>query len=191
LSKINEQQFLELYDKNVSKIYRYIYFRVGVQELAQDLTSEVFLKSWQRLNQSGAKAVENPRAFFYQIARNLLVDFYRQKDKSPIALDEIADKTVADKTGLWEQTITSLNMDEVTKALSLLKEEYREIIIWRYLDEMEIKEIAQILNKREGTVRTLLSRSLASLKEILGKPAKISEKISVREVEIIVEKEGA
>lgn len=169
MPKITEGQFLEFYDANVGKIYRYIFFRVGAQELAQDLTSEVFLKSWQRLNQADAKAVANPRAFFYQVARNLITDFYRQKNKEPLSLEEIADKSIADKKdGPGEAAALALDMEGVKKALMHLNDDYREIIIWRYLDELEIREIAEILNKREGTVRTLLSRALAELKKILN-----------------------
>src|SRR3989338_8523041 len=106
-NQINEEQFLELYDAHVGKIYRYIYFRVGSEEQAQDLTSEVFLKCWQYMNGlrttdyglpsknqdnseefSGGsrwtvvrRRVKNPRAFFYRVARNLISDFYRQKDR--------------------------------------------------------------------------------------------------------------
>ncbi len=192
-NQISEQQFLELYDAHVGKIYRYIYFRVGSPEQAQDLTSEVFLKSWQYLNglrttdygqssnQDGSKEIsgssrwtvvgrqiKNPRAFFYQVARNLIVDFYRQRDRTPLSLEEIADKTIADKSdGPGEMASIALDMESVKKALMHLSGDYREIIIWRYLDELEIKEIAEILDKREGAVRTLLSRALANLKEIL------------------------
>ncbi len=192
-NQISEQQFLELYDAYVGKIYRYIYFRVGSPEQAQDLTSEVFLKSWQYLNglrttdygqssnQDGSKEIsgssrwtvvgrqiKNPRAFFYQVARNLIVDFYRQRDRTPLSLEEIADKTIADKSdGPGEMASIALDMESVKKALMHLSGDYREIIIWRYLDELEIKEIAEILDKREGAVRTLLSRALANLKEIL------------------------
>jgi len=205
-NQINEEQFLELYDAHVGKIYRYIYFRVGSEEQAQDLTSEVFLKCWQYmgknfnppdppftrgadadteppLTQRGVGGLKNPRAFFYQVARNLIADFYRQKDRLPISLEEIADKSFADKLpisrldadktladksdGPAERAAMGLEMDMVKQALRQISDDYREVIIWRYLDEMEIKEIAQILDKREGTVRTLLSRALASLKEVL------------------------
>ncbi len=173
-NQITEQQFLELYDVNVGKIYRYIYFRVGTEELAQDLTSEVFLKSWQYIsNQQSTvsrQRLKNPRAFFYQVARNLIMDFYRQKNRSPISLEEIADRPLADKTNSpSDLAAIALDMDAVKKALLSLNDDYREIIIWRYLDELEIKEIAEILDKREGAVRTLLSRALGSLKEVLGK----------------------
>ncbi len=173
---ISEQEFLELYDAYVGKIYRYIYFRVGAEEVAQDLTSDVFLKSWEWLNDAekrANKSFENPRAFFYQVARNLVADFYRQKDRAPISFDEIADKSVVDKkAGPLEEAIKINEMDDVKKALQRINDDYREVIIWRYLDEMEIKEIAQILEKSEGAVRVLLSRALANLKEALSKKKK-------------------
>ena len=174
---------MELYDAHVGKIYRYIFFRVGSEEQAQDLTSEVFLKSWQYISKQfspptpllkgGAGGLNNPRAFFYQVARNLIIDFYRQRDKAPLSLEEIADKSIADKIadkkdGPMEEASKTLELELVKKALSQLNADYQEVIIWRYLDELEIKEIAEILEKSEGAVRTLLSRALASLKEVLN-----------------------
>jgi RNA polymerase sigma-70 factor (ECF subfamily) len=173
---IGEQQFLVFYDENVAKIYRYIYFRVGSKEQAQDLTSEVFLKSWQYLNgdpqSAGSKELQNPRAFFYQVARNLIIDFYRQKDKASLSLEEIADKQIADKIadktdGPLERIAKALDLEAIKQSLWSLNEDYRDVIIWRYLDELEIKEIAEILGKNEGAVRVLLSRALAGLKEVL------------------------
>lgn len=162
----DEKQFLSLYDENVGKIYRYIFFRVCSEELAQDLTSEVFLKSWQSLGQG--KRMKNPRAFFYQVARNCIVDFYRQRDKSPLSLEEIAETAISDKTeGIADTTFRNLEMESVMRALTKISQDYREVIIWRYLDEMEIKEISEILDKSEGAVRVLISRALTSLKEKL------------------------
>ena len=169
----SEVQFLEFYDRNVAKIYRYIYFRVGSEEQAQDLTSEVFLKCWQRLN-SKQESISNLRAFFYQVARNSIADFFRQRDRSPLSLLEITDSPVADnfsdkKKGLMDEVSTTLEIELIKKALKGLSEDYQEIIIWRYLDELEIAEIAEIMEKREGTVRTLLSRALAELRKVLEK----------------------
>ena len=165
-----EDKFLAFYDQYVTKIYRYIYFRVGSEFLAQDLTSEAFLKYWRHISNNSENTLDNPRAFLYQIARNLLADFYRQKDKAPISLEEITDKKIADKDlSLQEQTEQGLQMDEIKKALTSLSEDYQEIIIWRYLDELEIKEISTILEKSEGAVRVLISRALSKLKEILAK----------------------
>jgi len=169
----DEEKFLQFYDQYVEKIYRYIFFRIGSEELAEDLTSDVFLKSWQYINQSsspnpGTKKLDNPRAFFYQVARNLIADFHRQKEKSPISLDEITDKKIADKKDdPIEITAKSMEMETVRTAIANLNGDYQEIIIWRYLDELEIKEIAEILNRSDGAVRVLLSRALNSLKRLL------------------------
>ena len=188
MSEITRQQFLDFYDRYADKIYRYIYFRVGSEELAQDLTSEVFLKSWEYAGQdkkSPGKDLDNPRAFFYQVARNLIADFYRQKDKLPLSLEDVADKTIADKKdGPMERAVLSLDMESVKAALGRLNEDYRDIVIWRYLDEMEIKEIAQIMEKSEGAVRVLLSRALASLKGVLNSQ---NEPVVVKEIAIQVE----
>jgi RNA polymerase sigma-70 factor (ECF subfamily) len=166
---LGEDKFLAFYDQYVTKIYRYIYFRVGSEFLAQDLTSEAFLKYWRHIS-NNENTLDNPRAFLYQIARNLLADFYRQKDKAPISLEEITDKKIADKDlSPQEQTEQALQIDEVKKALTSLSEDYQEIIIWRYLDELEIKEMSQILEKSEGAVRVLISRALSDLKQILAK----------------------
>lgn len=191
MADFNEEKFLQLYDDYVGKIYRYIYFRVCSEDLAKDLTSEVFLKSWQYFNKpksadnyslaenrdsdkkpAANRQIENPRAFIYQVARNIVADFYRQKDRAPISLDEIADKSIADKiadkySDPVRQSSISLDMHAVMEALANLELNYQEIIIWRYLDELEIKEIANLLEKSEGAVRTMLCRALTELKQIM------------------------
>ena len=183
----NQHAFARIYKTYEEPIYRFIYFRVGGKEIAQDLTSEVFLKSWEYVNRDKAssnKQLANPRAFFYQVARNLITDFYRQKDKSPLSLEEVADKVIADKQdGPLEQAAISLDMESVKAALGRLNEDYRDIVIWRYLDEMEIKEIAQIMEKSDGAVRVLLSRALSNLKGVLNGQLEpqIAEEISVQE----------
>jgi len=169
---LDEQKFLQLYDEYVEKIYRYIFFRVGSQQLAQDLTSEVFLKSWQYINNS--QKLENPRAFIYQVARNLIADTYRQKDQTPLSLEEISDNKISDKIsdkndGPAEKVDQSFEIEAIKNALINLNQDYQEIVIWRYLDELEIKEIALIVNKSEGAVRTLLCRALKELKNVLKK----------------------
>ena len=83
----SEKEFLKFYDKNVANLYRYIYFRISSKESAQDLTSECFFRFLRNTSD-----IKNPRAFLYQIARNLLVDFYRQSARQPLSLEEITDK---------------------------------------------------------------------------------------------------
>src|ERR1700735_5250017 len=82
----SEAAFAEIYDLYFKKIYRFIFFRVGHKETAEDLAEEVFLKAFSKIS-----SVNEPAAFegwLYQIARNLVIDYYRQK-KLTVALDEI------------------------------------------------------------------------------------------------------
>lgn len=160
-----EKKFLKFYDENVANLYRYIYFRVGSKESTQDLTSECFFKYLRSNSQ-----IKNPRAFLYQIARNLIVDFYRQSAKKPLSLEEITAKGPDfndSRVDLHEQAQRAGDIEAIKKSLGSLKEEYQEVIILRYIDELEINEIVEILGKKQGAVRTLISRALKALRGIL------------------------
>lgn len=172
---MDKKKFSEFYDQNINKVFRFVYLRVDSTETAQDLTSLAFLKLWKtqasfaddKKNQSSK--ISNPKAFLFQIARNQIIDFYRQKDKKPLSLEslgEIADFQVAKPT--FSQKIElDLEMEKIKKALKSINPLYADIIIWKYLDDLSNKEIAQILKKKEGNVRVLLHRAMESLKKQL------------------------
>ena len=162
----NEQNFLKFYDENITKIYRYVYFRVGSQKVAQDLASEAFLKGWQYLKEGNF--IGNLSAMTYQICRNLISDYFRKNPNLPITLEEVSEKHLGiAESGIEEKTDKNLKIDRIMEYLRLIREEYQEIIIWYYVDDFEVEEIAQILGKSEGTVRTSLSRAIKALREAL------------------------
>ncbi|HBH16717.1 MAG TPA: hypothetical protein DDW92_00405, partial [Candidatus Veblenbacteria bacterium] len=72
----DQEAFAIIYDKYVDALFRFVVFRVRSEEIAQDITSELFLKIWQHITTSPTN-VENLRAFLYQMARNLVADHYR------------------------------------------------------------------------------------------------------------------
>lgn len=163
--------FGKLYDIYVDQIYRFIYFKVGRKEEAEDLTGDVFLKTWQYINEMGSEVIDNLRAFLYQTARNAVIDFYRSRDQREfVALPEEDDEKptmeiVDEKQDLVEKIELASDLEEVKKALQKIREEYREVIILRFVEEMSVKETAEILGKSEGAVRVLLHRAVAALKE--------------------------
>lgn len=164
--------FGELYDIYVDQIYRFIYFKVGRKEEAEDLTGDVFLKTWQYINEMGSEVIDNLRAFLYQTARNTVIDFYRSRDqKEFVALPQENDEEkprmeiIDEKQDLVEKIELASDLEEVKKALQKIREEYREIIVLRFVEEMSVKETAEILGKSEGAVRVLLHRAIAALKE--------------------------
>jgi len=157
--------FSSIYDKYVNKIYRFIFIKVSSQEIAEDLCSETFLRGWQVFKER--RDIENPPAFLYQIARNLIIDHYREKGKAKIVSAEYS-QIIDPKTDLEEKAISSSDFDNIRQALAGLKEDYQTVIIWHYLDDLSVPEIAKILDKSEGAVRVSLHRALKTLKNNLG-----------------------
>ncbi|MBI4779125.1 RNA polymerase sigma factor [Candidatus Falkowbacteria bacterium] len=113
---------------------------------------------------------------FYKIARNLIIDHYRKnKDKEIVSLDGDNGIEVID-----EKQSASRVMELKTDLLVLetklpeLKDEYREVIILRFVNELSIKEVAEILDKSKGNVRVLIFRALKALRELLENEEKIN-----------------
>ena len=90
------EQFIRIYDQYIDKIYRFVYLKVNSQEIAEDITSKVFLKGWENYR-GEPKKIENMSAFLYQIARNSIVDHYREKSKTKIVSTDFASKIADSK----------------------------------------------------------------------------------------------
>ena len=156
------RQFSQIYDKYVDKIYRFVYFKVNSQETAEDLCSEVFFRGWKVFQER--KKIENTQAFLYQIARNLVTDFYREKGKFQTISTEFAREIVDPKPNSEEKALINSDIEEVRAVLVGLKEDYQNVIIWHYVDNYSISEIAKMSDKSEGAIRVTLHRALKELK---------------------------
>ncbi len=159
--------FAEVYDHYLDRIYRFIYFRVTVREEAQDLTSEVFLKTWRYIYQGKGK-IDNLNAFLYQTARNLIVDHYRDKDKLTLhkynenALNELVDER---QMKIFSEIHSKEEFQNIEGIIKDLKDEYREIIILKFIEELSDSEISKIISKSRGNVRVLAHRALEKIRE--------------------------
>lgn len=165
-----EKRFIKVYNDNVEKIYRFVYLKVDSREEAQDLTSETFLKTWRHLNQ-GESEIKNIQAFLFKTARNLVIDFYRQKPKREIPMEKEIITIIDDKNrgNLTQFATLGPEIEEIKKSLTEIRKDYADIVIWHYLDELSIKEISEILDKSKGAIRVMLSRALKDLREKLEK----------------------
>jgi RNA polymerase sigma-70 factor (ECF subfamily) len=160
-----KKKYSKIYDQYIAKIYRFIFIKVNSPEIAEDLTSETFLRGWERLKELNGK-IDNLPAFLYQIARNLVVDYYREKNNATLVSadsSQIADP----RDDLAEKATFNSDLQIILTAMSSLSDDYREVINLHYLDDLSIKETAQILNRPEGTVRVMLHRALKELREQL------------------------
>ena len=165
---MKKRQFVRFYDKYAPRIYRFVYLRVNSPQDSEDLTSEVFFKFWRNASENSSK-IDNPRALLYKIANNLVIDFYRKKSRTDLILDpeDSILTEIKDKTDLNEKLNLDSDIIKMRKAISKLKQEHQNIIIWHYLDDFSAKEISQILEKPEGSIRVKIHRGLKELRSKL------------------------
>ncbi|MFH1036841.1 MAG: RNA polymerase sigma factor [Patescibacteria group bacterium] len=157
------QEYSKIYDKYIGKIYRFVLLKVSSEEIAQDLSSETFLKGWEAFQQN---KIDNPQAFLYRIAHNLVVDHYREKGRTQIVSADcfpIADPQLR----IEESAVLNSDLEQVKARLADLKEDYQNVIIWHYLDDLSIPEVAKLLDRSEEATRVLLHRALESLRQNL------------------------
>jgi len=164
MDRLNEQ-FSKIYDENIDKIYRFVYLKVNSQEIAEDITSKVFLKGWEAYKNQ--KEIANPGAFLYQIARNSVIDHYREKGRVNVVSVEVGGDIVDKATDIHDKTVLSADVDKIKGAMQGLKQEYQDIIIWHYLEDMPIAEIAKLVGKPAGTVRVALHRGIKELRGLI------------------------
>lgn len=171
MNNLNEQ-FGEIYDQYIDKIYRFVYLKVSSQEIAEDITSKVFLRGWEAYKakfetQNSKFEIKNMGAFLYQIARNAVVDHYREKGRSKVVSIDVSPQMADPGTSAHDKAILNADMGIIRIAIQKLKKEHQDIIIWHYLDDMPIANIAELLDKPAGTVRVMLHRGLKDLKDII------------------------
>jgi RNA polymerase sigma-70 factor, ECF subfamily len=171
LKKKDKDAFIEAYDLYADDIYRFVFFKIGHDEEAKDLTSAVFLKVWNYAQSRGLDESKSLRAFIYKTARNLIIDHYRQLRETEARLDDkekvLEEMLIDEKQDLKKQSEILSDMEMVREGLAKLKDEYREIILLRFVDELSFAEISEVTGKAAGNVRVLTFRALQALKEIL------------------------
>jgi len=163
----NQQAFAHIYDLYQDKIYRFVYFRVSNENLAQDLTSEIFIKVLDYLK--NGKEIENFQSFIYKIARNLIIDFYRQAGQEELPIDEFVEENIPEEKDLIGAINDKFELEKIQEALSQIPDQYREVIILRFIEDLSFKEIAKIMDLKEAHTRMLAHRGLKLLRQQISK----------------------
>ncbi len=153
-----------LYDRYIDKIYRFIYYKTFVKEVAEDLTSDVFHKALTKINSfDQRKGVFS--AWLYRIARNSVIDHYRSH-KSDVPLEDVFEVGVDERTPETLDAISELK--KVSAYLETLNAKQREIITLRVWEELSYKEIAAMVGGSEDSVKMAFSRGIRELREKCG-----------------------
>ena len=156
--------FGQIYDKYYYKILGYILKRVSILEIAQDITSETFLKALKKLWQFRWRNVPFS-AWLYRIANNEIAGYFRKNKQKLISLEKVSGSVIAcnPKEKLERHQDFLILQQKILK----LPIKYQEVIALRFFEKKQIKEIAEILGKKEGTIKSLLHRGLEKLKELV------------------------
>ena len=168
-TKLDPEAFAKIYDRYVSVIYRFVILKLPRQEDAQDVTAETFTKFWHYVQQQ--KDITNVRAYLYQIARNLVVDFYRnserQAEQAFVTFDGDNPSNDLHDAGRGRELIEARGeMALVLQQLERLKEDYRDVLAMRLIDALSFADIAAILGKTTGHVRVIYHRGIRAMKSM-------------------------
>jgi RNA polymerase sigma-70 factor (ECF subfamily) len=171
LTKKDKDAFVETYDLYFDQIYRFVYFKVSSREEAEDLTSVVFLKTWNYVQTKSITDYKTLKSLLYKVARNSVIDHYRKKSSQMEQVSLDSNKSEIDLPDNSQDIHKNLEIaddySQIKDKLFQLKEEYRELIVMRYVNELSIKEIALSLGKSRGNIRVTLYRALKALRAIV------------------------
>ena len=161
---ITETIFIESYDRFADEIFRFCFFKVSDRELAVDLAQEVFIKFFEYIQKGNF--VTNPRALLYRIADHSIIDWYRKKRS--VSLDALTEDGF-EPPDHGPRTDLHAEVQEALATLSKLAPDDRDIITWRYVNELSPKEIAAMIDQSENVVSVRIHRALKRLQEFLHK----------------------
>jgi RNA polymerase sigma-70 factor (ECF subfamily) len=165
----DQHAFGDLYVNHAPAIFRYLFAHLENSMDAEDLTGEVFLKAWQSLPKYIERGVPF-LAFLFRIARNALVDHYRQNNrlehKAPEDMDGYKMESVPEPV---ETVGRRLEHQKILGVLSQLRPDYQSVLTLRFISELSPEETAQVMNRSVGAIRVLQHRALAALRSEIGK----------------------
>jgi RNA polymerase sigma factor (sigma-70 family) len=167
--------FARLYDNYYPRIFGYVLRRTANLEVAQDITSETFLKALGKLWQFRWRSVSfSP--WLYKIASNEINQYYRRAEyRKSISMEELEEQGFelrsphdpeSELMEAQEKLEQHQDFLEIQERITRLPAKYQEVIALRFFEKKQINEIALILGKREGTIKSLLHRAIARLREV-------------------------
>lgn len=160
--KQSEEEFLSAYEQYADPVFRHCYYKTSNREVAKDLVQQTFLKVWSYLKEG--KEVQNFRPFLYQIANNLIIDWYRRHKSD--SLDQLAESGY-EPTSRGPDPGKQAEFSWALQTLKQLSPDDQQLITWRYVEDISLEEMASTLGEKENNVSVKLHRALGRLKELL------------------------
>lgn len=177
LSMNQENRFIELYNQYSDDIFRFCMLRLRDRDRALDVTQDVFYKLWNEYLKNPKKiaSIENMKSFIFTIARNTLIDATRKKKSTPFSflIDTITNKETStiDPGEFKDMSMNpeqSQEISEVVGYLDLLEPHHRELLTFKFIHDMSISDIADILQISENATSVRLHRALEHARKKLS-----------------------
>lgn len=174
----HEARFLKAFDDYNDALFRHASLRISDREKAIDLVHDTYTKVWSYIK--GGYEIDNFRPFLYKVLNNLIIDTYRKKKEQSLdALMELEGIDEGSFEDLSESTVESLAATiDGRKAFELINElpdQYREVIIYRFVDELGPKEISELVEESENVVSVRIHRGLKFLRQKIEEQDAIAE----------------
>lgn len=168
-SSMGEEEFISYYDAYADALFQHCYLRVYDREGAKDLVQEIYLRAWDYICQG--HQVVYMRAFLYRIANNLIIDGARRRKRTggePASVDKMTEEGQEPVDPRQHRQITfEAETSFVFAALQSLHQKYQRVILMRYVDGLEPKEIAEMIGESPNAVSIRLHRGIKKLKVLL------------------------
>ena len=166
----------QIFDNHYEQIYCYVQRRLGNADSAQNIASECFCRLLQAY-QDGRGPNDGVLYWLYRVAHNLVVDVYRQADRQPLPLYEVV---LSDKDPQPEEAVLQQQQQyRVRWALAQLTEDQQQVLSLKFFEGMDNEQVADIMHKSIGAVKSLQHRGLASLERFLEQA---DDLVSLREI---------
>lgn len=164
IDKLDVQTFLEVFKKFNGQIYGYVYLRVSKNRaVAEDLTQEIFIKAWQNRDKFNAK-ISSIKTWLYTIAHNRVIDHWRKAKIDTLDIEVIEHGVNGNESTVEDELMS----EHVLNQLHKLDSSDQDLITWRYIQELEIEEISEIIGKNYNTTKVAIHRALQRLKQIIN-----------------------
>ncbi len=153
----------ELYSIHLDRIYRYVFHQVKDKMTAEDITEEVFIKAWKAIDSCRGRE-QTFLPWLYRIAQNQVIDNLRSRRKHPTIEIETVDTAGGpqlEAEGDWER-------QELLGIIACLPQNQRQVIILKFIEGLDNREIADIMGKSQGAIRVSQMRALAKLRKDMG-----------------------
>lgn len=164
----HETRFLKAFEEYNDALFRHAFLRISNRERAVDLVHDTFTKVWSYIRDG--YEIDSFRPFLYKVLNNLIIDEYRKRKEA--SLDTLLEKEGVDEGSFDELSESSVEMLAATidgrKAFELLEElpdQYREVILYRFVDQLGPREISELIEESENVISVRIHRGLKLLRQ--------------------------